>query len=485
MQSTSNWSSLRRITSTEVVIPLLFIIIITPLMGLSAYIHPTDTDYSWILDDREKGLWGSYVYGYIEVTGRYMANLLAVLTPMPIDPAIEALTAKTLLLYRLAPVMGMFGLTLATNFFFQSILESARKWHTWVITLGLMAIYFGRLEHHGEILYWYQGNIQYLVPIITMMVCLSYLVRLAASNRNRDFLWCVWWGTLTIGGNETALVSINLIIVSVCASMWLSSHPLRTKFSALLGILLCFSLISFFSPANTVRDHIVSFQMEKKLLFAAYKSLMLSLKNGLYWMPVSITVGLLLIDYIQRKGIRLKPVLRGINLPWVTLVLVGCYVLAYFPNAWARGEANPPLRIVDVAQFLFMLGLILWMILMADSQRDRGFPSWISPATPATILLVITTICFFHMDGRIRRTYTDLFTKAETYDKEMMARYQAIRQSTSEEVALPPLSKVPETVFFRDILSNPDWWLNEQEARYFHKRKIYLTQPETSTEKDR
>ena len=82
-------------------------------------------------------------------------------------------------------------------------------------------------------------------------------------------------------------------------------------------------------------------------------------------------------------------------------------------------------------------------------------------------------------------TYTDLFTKAETYDKEMMARYQAIRQSTSEEVALPPLSKVPETVFFRDILSNPDWWLNEQEARYFHKRKIYLTQPETSTEKDR
>lgn len=72
-------------------------------MGLSAYIHPTDTDYSWILDDREKGLWGSYVYGYIEVTGRYMANLLAVLTPMPIDPAIEALTAKTLLLYRLAP----------------------------------------------------------------------------------------------------------------------------------------------------------------------------------------------------------------------------------------------------------------------------------------------------------------------------------------------------------------------------------------------
>ena len=200
-------------------------------------------------------------------------------------------------------------------------------------------------------------------------------------------------------------------------------------------------------------------------------------------MPLTIAVSLLLIEYIQRKGIRLKPVLRSINLPWAALVLSACYVLAYFPNAWARGEANPPMRIVDVAQFLFMMGFSLLMILMADKQTINAQGNWISSASPAGILLVIATICLFHADGRVRRSYSDLLTKARTYDKEMMDRYQVIRQSTTDEVALPPLSKVPETVFFRDILSNPDWWLNEQEARYFGRKKIYLTQPETSSKK--
>jgi len=148
--------------------------------------------------------------------------------------------------------------------------------------------------------------------------------------------------------------------------------------------------------------------------------------------------------------------------------VAACVIAAYFPNAWARGGANPALRIVDDAQFLFMAGTLLLLFLFADRHTADRASHWMPAPGPARWVLLAALVCILHSNGRVKRAYTDLLRNAPTYEREMTYRYQAIGKNlTADTLVLPPLSRIPATVFFRDIRTDPKWWLNGAETRYF------------------
>jgi len=87
MQRLSKGRLLKRLVSTETVFSLLCLVVMLPLVALSAYIHPQDYDFSWAVFLRENGFRGTYALAYLTQGGRYVANFLALLTPIPLDPS--------------------------------------------------------------------------------------------------------------------------------------------------------------------------------------------------------------------------------------------------------------------------------------------------------------------------------------------------------------------------------------------------------------
>jgi len=369
----------------------------------------------------------------------------------------------------------MLGIVVAAHVFLGSIFEGIRTRHRWVMVFGITLMYFGTLENHAEVLYWFNGNMQYLVPLATLLLFLAYLARMATDTGRRNLALAALWGALTVGCNETVLLTVNLVLLAVCTRMFMTADPRRRDFLTLFGVILACSLVAVLAPGNAARDGMTSFAREKDLLLAVYKSLNRSLANTLHWVPVTAVTGLLLTEFVQRKGIRLKPALREIDVRWAALLAGACVIAAYFPNAWARGGANPALRIVDDAQFLFMTGTLLVLFRLADRQSADRSTHWMPAPNPARWLLLTALVCILHSNGRVKRSYTDLLTKAPTYDREMRSRYEAIRRNGgSDTLVLPPLSRIPATVFFRDIRTDPKWWLNIAETRYFKSGVLIL-----------
>jgi hypothetical protein len=304
-----------------------------PLVALSAYIHPQDYDFSWAVFLRENSFRGTYGLAYLTQGGRYVANFLALLTPIPLDPSRQPLAPADLLLYRLAPATVMLGIVVAAHVFLGSIFDGIRTRHRWVMVFGITLMYFGTLEDHAEVLYWFNGNMQYLVPLATLLLFLAYLARMATDAGRRNLALAALWGALTVGCNETVLLTVNLVLLAVCTRMFMTADPRRRDFLTLFGVILACSLVAVLAPGNAARDGMTSFAREKDLLLAVYKSLNRSLANTLHWVPVTAVTGLLLTEFVQRKGIRLKPALREIDVRWAALLAGACVIAAYFPNA--------------------------------------------------------------------------------------------------------------------------------------------------------
>jgi hypothetical protein len=89
-------------------------------------------------------------------------------------------------------------------------------------------------------------------------------------------------------------------------------------------------------------------------------------------------------------------------------------------------------------------------------------------------------------EGNIFRAGYDLIINAHTYNNELNAREELMQTSVVENkkyVEVPALTKVPQTIYFIDISSKANNWVNISTAKYFGLDSIKLAMPTTDTVK--
>jgi hypothetical protein len=155
-------------------------------------------------------------------------------------------------------------------------------------------------------------------------------------------------------------------------------------------------------------------------------------------------------------------------------------VLLQFPAWWSMGGWPPP-RTVDAIYFLFLLSWYLTLGVITLYYLERGKGKCLLPPhhpSSAVALLLLAGLFTAAVLGSqaYRLARTDLFQLARPYHEYLNARYQQIEQAKAAGqyyLAVADYRQaLPRTIFFNDIMQNPDDWRNVCYADYFGLKKI-------------
>jgi hypothetical protein len=161
------------------------------------------------------------------------------------------------------------------------------------------------------------------------------------------------------------------------------------------------------------------------------------------------------------------------------LVGVAGIWLAFFFTHWASGfsfRPGPPGRVANVVCLfaLLMLMIVAFMFGLQKLERHATLSAQLQ-AIGGWILPLLAVLLFGQ--GNVRQAYVDLVTgRAATYDRELNARYAALdaARPLARSVVSPTLSRIPTTVFFRDIATDPDDWRNRCYATFWGVPEVRL-----------
>ncbi|MBM3441833.1 MAG: hypothetical protein FJX89_03930 [Bacteroidetes bacterium] len=332
--------------------------------------------------------------------------------------------------------------------------------------------------NHPETIYGFIGAGAYTPSMMLLVLLASNLIRLVKRPGKQIFLFAALTGGMAIGANETGLVVANVLVFSVMTYMFLKSHPARMTLLSLFLVLTVFSLAAFLAPGNGFRDATKEFQHEKEFFFALGKSISRFSLNSVYWVPITALTSLLTLEYARRRELVLKPVLASISPFLMVVVFLGCCVLSYFPNAWARGVVNTAFRTVDVVQFIFTTGFICCFLHYFLGRASKERQDDIVFGDTFRYVLIGVFLCTLYASTKAKTHVTDLVRKAPAYDKDMMARYQQVAAaSKTDTIVVLALRQIPVTIHFDDIYPDVGNWRNINVPTYFHKKAVRLKEP--------
>jgi hypothetical protein len=139
------------------------------------------------------------------------------------------------------------------------------------------------------------------------------------------------------------------------------------------------------------------------------------------------------------------------------------------------GQSIPP-RAINLLAFFFVLE---WGFLIANVAALIHARGWEKTTLSSTAFL----LCFFTLTAsltapnNVKTAWRDLIKgDARKFDQECERRYALIRESTEDEVTVPPLRVKPVSLFFNDLKPESTDYRNVGMAEFFHKKAIHLTE---------
>jgi hypothetical protein len=161
------------------------------------------------------------------------------------------------------------------------------------------------------------------------------------------------------------------------------------------------------------------------------------------------------------------------------LSVLALYAAAYMPSYWAAGGA-PEGRTKTI---LYILPLILWIPAMSFvrsfiTENNIDF-RWISHRKPFVAKLSIVALVALAFTMNIKDIVLDAYWRGSSYDAQLVARYAEIeeaKKSGRQNLIVGKLHDLPQSLYFGDILSDPEHWRNRCYKNYFKLQSIKVTE---------
>jgi hypothetical protein len=470
-------TSLARIASYMLIAISLAVILVFVL--LAQYAHPSSDDFCMASGVNNHGLIPYLWQHYFEWSGRYTGNALYAIYPVVFDLfyGYKFITAAVLL-----------ALFFAATFFLSSLF-SVRIYARPVLLASLcfITVYLLGMTSSASSLYWMAGALTYQSANILFFVVSGLMIKLAdrqKSSENSFNLVVVLLLLLVfaIGTNETSMLALTGLallgfVVHLCSG-WVM---LRPWFVILMVALVCFGIV-YFSPGNVIRA--ADFPLRHDLSRSIEGSLSVGLKVLWLWIsdPVLI-ISSFLAPFAIAKLYLLSARAFVVSKTMVVVLLLATLaipVLLQFPAWWSMG-GWPPARTQDAIYFLFLIGwyLSIGAFTLHYLCKDR----WrlvMQPYTPGAAIVLLLLAGSFTAAALDSHAYqlarTDLFHLARPYHDYLNIRYKQIEQAKIDGqryLIVPDYQReYPQSIFFNDIMRNPNHWRNVCYADYFGLEKI-------------
>ena len=446
---------------------------------LAQYSPPSSDDFCMASGVNDHGLIPYLWQHYFEWSGRYTANALYAIYPLVFGlfDGYKFIPAIVLLLFFLATAFFL-SKFFRVSIYARPVLLSSLCF-TSVFLLGMMSPASG--------LYWMAGAWTYQTANILFLVAFGLMIQLADRQKESKSYFgllavLLLVLVLAIGTNETSMLALNglalLAVVVHLRSGWVILKPWLV---ILLLALLCFAIV-YFSPGNAIRA--ADFPLRHDLSRSINGSLSVGLKILWLWVsnPVLIVSSFLTPFAISRLYL-LSARSFAVSKTMVALLVFATLlmpVLLQFPAWWSMG-GWPPARTQDAIYFLFLVGWYLSIGAFTVHYLSKGKWSLLiqsyRPGVTVALLLLTGLFTAAALESHAYQlAKTDLFHLARPYHDYLQKRYKIIEQAKANGqryLAVPDYQQeYPRTIFFNDIMFNPNHWRNVCYADYFGLEKI-------------
>ncbi len=240
--------------------------------------------------------------------------------------------------------------------------------------------------------------------------------------------------------------------------------------------------IVYFSPGNAIRA--ADFPLRHDLSRSINGSLSVGLQILWLWLssPVLI-VSSMLAPFAITRLYQLSARSFFVSKKMLVVLVFATFlmpVLLQFPAWWSMG-GWPPARTVDSIYFLFLVGWYLSIGAATVHYLGKGKWSLLTqPYRPGAVIALLLLTGLFTAAALESHAYqlarTDLFHLARPYHDYLNERYKTIEQAKANgqrTLAVPDYQQdYPRSIFFNDIMYNPNHWRNVCYADYFGLEKI-------------
>ena len=416
---------------------------------------------------------------YLEWSGRYTGNAL-----YAIYPVIFGLFDG----YKFIPAVVLLVFFLATAYFLSTLFRvSIYARPVLLFSLCFVSVYLLGMTSPASSLYWMAGVLTYQSANILFFVVLGLMIQLADRQNDLKHFFILFVVLLlvlvfAIGANETSMLALtSLALLGFVAHLRSGWAKLKPWFVILVVILVCFSVV-YFSPGNVIRA--ADFPLRHDLSRSINGSLSVGLQILWLWVsnPVLIVSSFLVPFAISRLYL-LSARSFAVSKTMVVVLVSATFlmpVLLQFPAWWSMG-GWPPARTVDAIYFLFLVGWYLSIGAYTVRYLRKGkWQSTIQQYKPATVIVLLLLTGLFTAAVLKSRTYqlarSDLYHLAQPYHDYLNARYKQIEHAKAKGrryLVVPDYQQeYPRTIFFNDIMQNPNHWRNVCYADYFGLEKI-------------
>ena len=446
---------------------------------LAQFAQPSSDDFCMASGVNDNGLIAHLWNHYLEWSGRYSGNALYAVYPLAFD-LFDG--------YRFIPAVVIAALFLATAFFLSTLFRTRLYARPVLLSsLCFVCIYLLGMMSPASGLYWMAGAFTYQTANILFLVTLGLMIRLAERQKSSSNYFIVFTVLLlvvviAIGANETSMLAITGAALLGVLVHLRSGRAILWPWMVILAMsLVCFDVV-YFSPGNAIRA--ADFPLRHDLPRSINGSLSVGLK--ILWIWISSPV-LLISSLLAPFALSRLLVLSGRSfivsnslIAALVLCTVTMPVVLQFPAWWAMG-GWPPARTVDAIYFLFLVGWFLSVgaitVRLLGGGEAEPVKQHNSPYV-AMSLLILSVLFSVAVVGNnaFRLAKTDLFELARPYHAYLNQRYEQIEQALANEqrdlVVEDYQGEYPRTIFFNDIMHDPDHWRNVCYADYFGLEKI-------------
>lgn len=446
---------------------------------LAQYSQPSSDDFCMASGVNDFGLVAYLSKHYFEWSGRYTGNALYAVYPVIFDLFDD---------YKFIPGIVILVFYLATAFFLSTLFRvSIFARPVLLSSLCFVCVFLLGMLSPASGLYWMAGVLTYQSANILFFVVSGLMIQLAdrqMESRNYFSLLTVLLllMALAIGTNETSMLALTalalLAVVVHLRSGWVILKPWLV---ILVVTMVCFAIV-YFSPGNTIRA--ADFPLRHDLSRSINGSLSVGLQILWLWIsnPVLI-VSSMLAPYAISRLFQLSSRSFFVSKPMLVLMVFATFlipVLLQFPAWWSMG-GWPPARTVDSIYFLFLVGW--YLSIGAATVHCLGKGKWtlvIQPYRQVSVIALLLMTGLFTAAALDSHAYqlarTDLFHLARPYYNYLNVRYGIIEQAKANGqryLAVPDYQQeYPRSIFFNDIMYNPNHWRNVCYADYFGLEKI-------------
>ncbi len=375
-----------------------------------------------------------------------------------------------------------------------------------------------------ESFFWYSGAVNYMFMFGLALLWLGLLIRLVTSHRIKTYQTILLSVLGFLLGGANYMTGLSLAIISVCILFISAVVRILTwdgagddgKLRKIAVIDACFSMsslqkviapaicmiigfiIAVIAPGNRVRAEEPKFGAIKAVMISIYYTLENMFGEWLTW-PVVILIAIL-IPFLWKAAGR---AMRICSFEHPLLFASFAFLISaanITPPVYATGNIDAG-RIVGIYYMQSMLSLVLmigyccgWIqnVLRRGkeiepkekkSPMELIFEGYLGNSASrvlicAAAVFVIGSLLSIKADPYFYTSSAAIADirngSAKTYRQEADNRLLILKDESVTDAELKPFTVRPELLFFSDITTDKNDWLNKAVAEYYHKDSVIL-----------